>query len=130
MERFVTDYSVKNIPIPSKHQYKIQLILKSEKTMKRMRWKCLECLGKLTSNNVKSYGFKSVKCSPSIQEMTDFENDLQQIIKSVKFRQISNSFQGKLKKDIEHIKKVRRFLFLPRNQEIYTKSSKKNTKSY
>ena len=54
MERLVTDYSVKNIPIPSKHQYKIQLISKTEKVIIRMRWKCLEFLGKLKSNNVTS----------------------------------------------------------------------------
>ena len=95
-----------------------------------MRWKCLEFLGKLNSNNIESYGFKLGKCLPAIQEMTDFENDLQQMIKSVEFRQICNSFQEKLKNDIEHIKKVTRFLFLPTNQEIYTKSSKKNIKSY
>ena len=86
MERFATDYSVKNIPILSKHQYKIQLISKTEKVMKRMRWKCLDFLGKLNSNNVESYGFKSVKCPPAIQEMIDFENDLQQMIKGVELQ--------------------------------------------
>ena len=75
MERFVTDYSVRCIPIPSKHQYKIQLISKTEKVIKRMRWKCLEFLGKLNSNNVESYSFKLVKCPLVIQEMADFEND-------------------------------------------------------
>ena len=94
-----------------------------------MRWKCLEFLGKLNSNN-ESYGFKLGKCLQAIQGMTDFENDLQQMIKSVEFRQICNAFQGKLKNNIEHIKKVTRFLFLPTNQEIYTKRSKKNIKSY
>ena len=95
-----------------------------------MRRKCLEFRGKLNSNNVESYGFKSVKCPLAIQEMADFENGLQQMIKNVEFRQRSNSFQGKLKNDIDHIKKSNKFLFLPTNQEIYTKSSKKNTKSY
>ena len=57
-----------------------------------MRWKCLEFLGKLNSDNVESYGFKLGKCPPAIQEMTDFENDLQQMIKNVEFRQIRNSF--------------------------------------
>ena len=123
-------YSVKNIPVPSKHQYKIQLISKTEKVIKRMRWKCLEFLGKLNSNNVESYGFKSVKCPPAIQEMTDFEDDLQQMIKNVEFRQISNSFQGKLKNDIDHIKKSNKIFVFADKSRIYTKSSKKYTKSY
>ena len=129
-ERFVTDYSVKNIPIPSKHQYNIQLISKTEKVIKRMRRKCLECLGKFNSNNVESYGFKSVKCPPVIQEITDFESDLQQMIKSVGFRQIRNSFKTKLKNDIEDINKINKILFLSTYQEIYTKSSRKNIISY
>ena len=48
-----------------------------------MTWKCLEFLGKLNSNHVESYGFKSVKCPLAIQQMTDFENDLHQMIKGV-----------------------------------------------
>ena len=88
----MTNYSVKNIPIPSKNQYKIRLISKAEKVIKTMRWKCLEFLGKLNSSNLESHGFKSIKCLLTIQEMTDFENDLRQMLKSVEFRQISNSF--------------------------------------
>ena len=67
-----------------------------EKVIKRMRRKCLEFLGKFNSNNVESYGFKSVKCPPVTQEITDFESDLQQMIRNVEFRQICNSFKTKL----------------------------------
>ena len=52
--------------------------------------------------------------------MTDFENDLQQMIKGVEFRQISHSFQGKLKNDIEHIKKSKKiFVFANKSRNIY-----------
>ena len=120
MERFVTDYSVKNIPTPSKHQHKIQLVAKNGESNKKMTLKCLEFIGKINSNNVESYGFKSVKCPLEIQEMTDFENDLQQMIKSVEFKQICNSFQGKLKNDTEHIKKSNKiFVFADKLRNIY-----------
>ena len=71
--------------------------------------------------------------------MTDFENDLQQMIKNVEFRQISNSFQGKLKNDVDHIKKSNKiFVFADKSrniyeveQEEYKKLLKENiTKSY
>ena len=42
MEKFEIEYSVKNIPIPSERQYKIHLISKVEKVIKRMRWKTLD----------------------------------------------------------------------------------------
>ena len=52
-----------------------------------------------------------------IQGITGFGNDLD-LIKNLEFRQIRNSFQGKLKNDKNILKKVARFLFLPTNQEI------------
>ena len=51
MERFDINYSKKNIPIPSKHNYKIMLVSKIEKVIKRMRWKTLEFLGKLDNDD-------------------------------------------------------------------------------
>ena len=51
MEKLGIEHPMQNIPIPSQHQYKIQLISKAEKLIKRMRWKTLEFLGKLSSNN-------------------------------------------------------------------------------
>ena len=52
--------------------------------------------------------------------MTDFKNDLQQMIKGAEFRQIYNSFQGKLKNDIEHIKKSNKiFVFADKLRNIY-----------
>ena len=44
MEKFEKEYSMKNIPIPSQRQYKIQLISEVEKLIKRMRWKTLKFL--------------------------------------------------------------------------------------
>ena len=81
-----------------------------EKVIEGMRWKCLEFYRKLNCNNVESPCFKSVKCPTAIQEMTDFENNLQQMINSVEVREIRNGFQGKLKYDIQHIKQSKRFL--------------------
>ena len=84
-----------------------------------MRWKCLEFLEKLNSNIVKSYNFKSVKRPLVIQEMTDFENDLQQMIKNTEFRQLSKFFQGKLKNDVEHILKSSKiFVFADKSKNI------------
>ena len=66
MEKFEIEYSMKNIPIPSQRQYKLQLISKAEKLIKRMRWKTLQFLGKLSSdnNNNETSGFQSTKFPP------------------------------------------------------------------
>ena len=93
MEKVDINYSNKNIPVPSKRQYKIHLTSKVEKVIKRMRWKCLEFLGKLSSNVSKeSYGFKSLKCPPAVEQMTDFELDLMNMIKNLEFTKVNNLF--------------------------------------
>ena len=52
----------------------------------------------------------------------DFENDLQQMIKRVDFRQISNSFQGKPKNDIKHIKESKKIFRFCRQIKKYIQS--------
>lgn len=50
---------------------------------------------KINSNNVESQSFKSVKCSLAIQEITDFENDLQQVIKKHRIQTNKQPFSRK-----------------------------------
>ena len=76
MEKFNINESKKNIPVPSKLQYKV------EKVIKRMRWKSVEFLGKLSRNVSKeSHSFQSLKCPPAVEQMADFEIDLVNMIK-------------------------------------------------
>ena len=56
MERFDIDYSEKNIPSPTKREYKIQLTAKVESVIKRVKWKSLEFF-KLSSSEIETYGF-------------------------------------------------------------------------
>ena len=105
-----------------------------------MRWKCLEFLGKLSSNVSKeSYGFKSLKWPPAVEQMADFELDLMNMRKNLEFRKVSNLFQEQLESDIEQIKNNNNiFVFADKSrntymlqQEEYTKLLKeKVTKTY
>ena len=74
METFKIEYSTKNIPQPSKHEFKIELIFKVESVIKGMRWKTLEFLGKLDSTEKETYSFNSCQCPPIVDELSDFEN--------------------------------------------------------
>ena len=105
MERFNMIYSEKNIPIPSKEDYKIQLISKTEKFIKRMRWKALEFLGNLHSSDKITFGSKSRNCPPIVEELENFENELMFMIKKIQFRKVNNSFQRQLNEDITQIKR-------------------------
>ena len=57
--------------------------------------KCLEFLGKIKNNNVESCGFKSVSSPLAIQEMTDFENDLQHMMKNIRVQTNKQQFSRK-----------------------------------
>ena len=61
MERFDIDYSQKNIPLPTRREYKIQLTAKLESVINRMRWKPLAFFNKLSCSEIKTYGFPSNK---------------------------------------------------------------------
>ena len=111
MERFNMNYSDKYIPIPSKEEYKMQLISKTEKFIKRMRWKILEILGNLHSDKI-TFGFKSRNCPPIVQELKNFENELMFMIKNIQLTEklfISNATGDDkcLSKKTEFINKCR-----------------------
>ena len=76
MEPIRFNYSMKNIPIPSKNAYLKRLIEKVENVIKRMRWKAFffernededqDELNDEQNNQDHKYEFKSRKCPPQI----------------------------------------------------------------
>ena len=104
MERFNLNYSKKNIPIPSKHEYKVQLIAKTENLVKRMRWKAIHFLNKLDQSDNETYGFKTRKCPKPVAEMAPFENELMDMIKNLEFRNVNSNFQRQLYNDLKTVK--------------------------
>ena len=70
-----------------------------------MRWKTLEFLGNLHSSDKVTFGFKSRNCSPIVEELENFENELMFMIKNIQFRKVNSSFQRQLNEDIKQIKR-------------------------
>ena len=112
---------MKNIPIHSKSSYLYKLIDKVEKVLKRMRWKALffgRDQGSISTNvnsnvqhqHIKTFNLKTRKCPPQIQDMKEFEKDIQTMIESIKFRSSQNEFQKKLKEDIKLINSSKNIL--------------------
>ena len=128
-----------SIPIPSKEQYKIHLISKVEKFIKNMRWKALQFLGKLESTNKETFGFRSRKYPPAVEELTNFEKDLMLMIKNIQFRHIKSTFQEQLREDIQELGQSNQLLvsadksrnIYKMNKEHYEKLMHENiTKTY
>ena len=94
MEKVNLQYSMKNIPIPSKHEYKKMLVAKTEHLIKRMRWKVLAFDGKLKSSNKNTYGFRTSLHPEPSPDLVQFESDLMDMISNIEFRPIYNDFQA------------------------------------
>ena len=106
MEKLQFDYSYKNIPISLEINCKLQL---TELVIKRMRWKAhfyskkKDVKENETPTIPKTYGLKSLNRSPRVKELIQYESELLDIIKSLKFRKTRSHFQKRLKDDINTI---------------------------
>ena len=83
MENVNIEYSTKNIPIPLKCECKTQRTLKVEYCLKRMRWKALQIPGKLEGLSKENYEFNSRRCPPSNDKLTDFKDDMTNLIRDI-----------------------------------------------
>ena len=104
MERFNLRYSMKNIPVPSRHEYKKMLVAKTESLIKRMRWKVMAFDGKLQPSGKNTFGFRSPLYPEPSPDLATFEKDLMSMIRNIEFRPVHNEFQTKLRNDISAIK--------------------------
>ena len=121
------NYSKKKIPIPTEKEYKIQLIAKVESFTKRMRWKALEFLEKLGSNEKKTFGFKLHNCPPFVNKLAEFELDLLKMVHNIEFRPVRSNFFSKLKDDAKVINNNKEVLV---NANKSTNSYKMNKNAY
>jgi len=127
METFNINYSKKKIPLPSEKEYITQLISKVESVTKRMRWKALAFQGKLDSSNEKEhFGFKSNKCPPAVEELSDLESDLIEMVRNIEFRAVRNNFLSKMQKDIKIINATNELLITADKSTNIYKMNKEN----
>ena len=82
MEKSEIKYSLKNIPIPPKESYQLNLIDKIEKLVERMKWRAFYYLNQQKrDNNIKEVsGFKSKKKPPPCSDVIPFERDLSDVV--------------------------------------------------
>ena len=101
-----------------------------------MRWKAFFYLHpEAKAEEKETYGFKSRKTPPQIDDRMKFEDDLLQTIENIQFRNVKSTFLSKLRNDVDNIKKSER-LFVPADKTSnyykldkseYTKLVKDNT---
>ena len=98
------DYSMMNIPIPSRKQYLRSLIIKIEDFIQRLRWKTTFFLKKQKDDLRKdTFGFKTVRNAPQYDELLSFEQDLTYLAANLEFKETKTKFQKRLANDIRKI---------------------------
>ena len=121
MEKVNLGYSIKNIPIPTRKSYLLQLMEKIEMVIKRMRWKAIQ-FSNNENNNSKTewYGLKSLSSPRPVKELTPFENELISLVKNIKFRKVRNHFQDRLQQDLRRMKASNKTMtFADKTTNIY-----------
>ena len=81
------------MPLPTEKLYKSILIEKVELLIQRMRWwkgHLYENSG-LNTSNPSNYIFKSRKWPPEHKDLMQFENELLELVKGVKFKKVKNT---------------------------------------
>lgn len=89
-----------------KQQWKMIKISSFEKILERMRSDTLEIFEKLySSNNIKTYEFKSLKFPSAIAEI-NFENDSMLIVNKVEFQKVNKILQTNVKSNFNEIRDI------------------------
>ena len=110
------------------------MIEKVEAVVKRMRWK-LYWFSNNNDNSSEEYkseyfGLKSKNTPPASSELEDFENDMLEMVRNIKFdNKYSDPFQRKLKADISKIRNSKDvYIFADKTTNIYTMPPEKYNK--
>ena len=98
-----------------------------ESFTKCIRWKALEFLGKLGSNEKETSAFKSHNCPPSVNELAEFESYLLTMVHNIEFRLVRNNFLSKLKDDVKVLNNTKEVLV---NANKSTNTYKMNKNAY
>ena len=123
MEKFDYDGSMKDIPIPSKDEYRKLLLFQTESFIQRLRWKSYFFLHPdSTPSDKVTYGFKTSKTAPQLDELSDFEHKLADLVSTgIIFRTYRNSYQRELEKTVTAIHNNKHYL-LPADKTTNTYS--------
>ena len=93
---------------------------KIELVIKRIRWKAFFYEQGSKKFIPENYGLKSFNCPPKIKDITNFHNDLTNLLKTIKFRVTKSSFQQQLTEDTRIIKNTKTTLtFADKTSNLY-----------
>ena len=130
-EQINFQYSMKNIPVPTKQEYLLELIHSVREFEKRMKWRSHFFLNpQPTGIKKETFGFNTSKAAPIIPKLKTLEDNLLKLVKDIEFREHNNSFQNKLKHDARNIKNEEKVLIKADKTTNYYKMEKDDYKEH
>ena len=130
-EQINFQYSLKNIPVPPKQEYLLELIHSVREFQKRIKWRSHFYLNPQPNGTKKeTFGFNTSRPAPIIPELKTFENNLFNLVKEIEFREHNNTFQNKLKHDVTDIRNEEKVLIKADKTTNHYKMEKANYKEY
>ena len=104
---------------------KLQLIEKIELFLKKLQWKAIffknndKETNKPCASGLK-YDLKSNKYPPQLKELIPFEDDLVDLVKNIKFREVRNHFQMIINEDLRKVHSSKKSLtFADKTSNMY-----------
>ena len=98
------DFSKKNIPLGDQTTYMEMMIKSIEKFGRNLSWRALFKLNpNLVTKAKETFGFRSIRAAPGIQELAAFKRDLVSLLQQIKFRKRSTPFLSTLKDEMKKI---------------------------
>ena len=98
MEAKQFKFSLKNITIASNDEYLTVLVARTDKFLRHLRWKALFYRNRDKPQTTKeSFGFKTSNTPPCDKALSQFENDIWEIVRKIEFNNNGrNKFQQTL----------------------------------
>ena len=119
------DYSLKNIPIPSKNSYFMTMLEKVESFIRRIRWKAYffekgPASEGRSCDDARIFGFKSSSTPPQSEHLNQFENDLYEMVRNIECKPVRSKFLTRLDKDLRDIRSSTNvFVFADKTRNVY-----------
>ena len=92
-----------------------------------MKWKAFHFLNpQLPKSNKETFGLKTSKAPPPIQELKTFQDGLCVIARNIKFRRVNEQFQNQLKDDLKNIRNEKKIVVPADKTRNYYRMEKTN----
>jgi hypothetical protein len=110
MDQVNYNSSTKDIPIPSKKEYRIQLIHSTKKFYDNICWRVWHYKNPSNREKPETFGFTSTKKVPRDDDLKALESDLYDLVEKIEFRDAKNDYQKDLTMKIENIKSEKKVI--------------------